>query len=108
MERTLISRAGSILTFAHHDRNGLYGIETYQDAEPVIEMCNERKTFDPKGKMGITGEHGRLACRLPMGIVEKLAVENPGFMKWPAREKLKLIRRKMMDSSLDKFAFSIR
>lgn len=109
MPRELISQAGSIKTFLHTNSAGEYqGTETYQDAQTAIDCANERQRFDPKGKQGFFGENGRLACRLPAGLVEKLAIEHPGFMKWPAKDKLKLIKRKTFENSWDRFAFSIR
>ena len=106
MSRHLISQAGSIKTFVHLNPAGEYqGTETFQDAQVELDCAEERQRFDSEGRQGFFGDNGRLACRLPMGLVEKICIENPGFMKWPAREKLKLFKRKMAENSWDKFAF---
>lgn len=109
MSRHLIGKAGSIETYVHLNPAGEYqGTETYQDAQTAIDCANERQRFDPEGRIGMAGKDGRLACRLPMGLVEKICIENPGFMKWPASEKLKLFRKKIAENSWDRFAFAIR
>ena len=109
MARTLISQTGKIQTFAHTNPAGEYlGTETYHDVQQELDNANEQQRVDPQGRQGLFGKNGRLACRMPAGLIEKIAIENPGFMAWPTREKLKLIKRKIRENSLDRFAFAIR
>ena len=108
MQQALIGQAGRIKTIAHYNQDGVQAVQTYHDVEPELRAAEQKQKDDPKGRVGFFGDNGRLACRLPAGIVEKIAIETPGFMKWPTRHKLAHIKKKMFEGSLDKFAFAIK
>jgi hypothetical protein len=102
----LLDKTGSVYTWAATDE-GRTIIKTVQDAAPIIRHCKLAKTHLPdNGRQQFFGKNGKLIASIPAGMVEAFAVQTRGeFMKMNTRDKVKFIKRKLADGSLQHFDF---
>lgn len=100
----LVDEGGFKAALVKDHRGETLGLQVYQDAEPIIEMNKRRKAAGPRAEYGLNGKNGRMVMSLPQALVEKFAIETKGeFMKMHPRDKLKYIKKRNQEGTLDHF-----